>query len=546
MNAEAKRYERNELTTIGYVIIAITIAIAAGRIAVVKSREGDTAFLSANDRSRWCTIAALVEDGTFVIDRQLEITDPSGRRRPWSTIDRVRHTGTDGVMHFYSSKPPLFTILISVVYWVIYNATNLSLTDHPIYVARMILGIVNLPMLAILLVTIWRIFLGFYMPDSGKIYGLAVACFGTALLPLTTTLNNHLPAAMTTALTLALYLNVAGKNEFKSIASSFLCAGLAAAATVVNELPALAMFAVWTVLFFQRHVIATATVFLPAALLVGSAYVVTNQIAHQSYRPPYMHRSDGDVIATLRTVGDNAPSKEAVAEAMATQKMPKAARRKEYTLVTTSSPDRWIIESNQGNERLALAKYAPSWWSSGETDSSTITWEIREWDHWYDYPGSYWTGKRRGVDAGEPSRLIYALNLLIGTFGIFSLTPVWLLIPKGFQLRTETAQGRFRINLAIGIAVATCFCLLFYIARPQIDRNYGGVSSSFRWMLWFMPLWLWVMAPALTWAMERAWAKNTAYALLAMSVFSMSTVLENPWQHPWIYRFFAFLGWIEP
>ncbi len=58
---------------IGHLLIAISLAIVAGKIAVVTSREGDTAFLSANDRSRWCTVASLVEDNTFAIDRQMAI-----------------------------------------------------------------------------------------------------------------------------------------------------------------------------------------------------------------------------------------------------------------------------------------------------------------------------------------------------------------------------------------------------------------------------------------------------------------------------------------
>jgi hypothetical protein len=34
------------------------------------------------------------------------------------------------------------------------------------------------------------------------------------------------------------------------------------------------------------------------------------------------------------------------------------------------------------------------------------------------------------------------------------------------------------------------------------------------------------------------------HALLACSVFSMAISLQNPWQHPWIYRFWSFLGWL--
>jgi RimJ/RimL family protein N-acetyltransferase len=63
------------------VTIAITLAIVAGRIAVVRSAEGDTAFLSANDRSRWCTIRALVDDGTYEIDSIIREEDPETGRR---------------------------------------------------------------------------------------------------------------------------------------------------------------------------------------------------------------------------------------------------------------------------------------------------------------------------------------------------------------------------------------------------------------------------------------------------------------------------------
>ena len=52
-----------------FLLMFIALAIVAGRIATVISREGDTAFLSANDRSRWCTITSLVELRTYEIDK---------------------------------------------------------------------------------------------------------------------------------------------------------------------------------------------------------------------------------------------------------------------------------------------------------------------------------------------------------------------------------------------------------------------------------------------------------------------------------------------
>ncbi|MGE3316369.1 MAG: hypothetical protein AB7O26_14735, partial [Planctomycetaceae bacterium] len=96
--------------------------------------------LSANDRSRWCTVWSLVERGTFQID---EIDAVAG----WSTIDKVRHEG-----HFYSSKPALYPTIVAGVYWGLKTVTGWDLLEETALVVRTILLIVNLlPMLLVLL-----------------------------------------------------------------------------------------------------------------------------------------------------------------------------------------------------------------------------------------------------------------------------------------------------------------------------------------------------------------------------------------------------------
>ena len=50
------------------VFIGLALLIACGRILTARSRDGQTPFFSANDRSRWCTISALVDEGTYAID----------------------------------------------------------------------------------------------------------------------------------------------------------------------------------------------------------------------------------------------------------------------------------------------------------------------------------------------------------------------------------------------------------------------------------------------------------------------------------------------
>ncbi|MEL7265927.1 MAG: hypothetical protein AAFP69_14095, partial [Planctomycetota bacterium] len=101
------------------VLILAALALAAGRIATAINQRADAAFLSANDRSRWCMIAALVETCSYSIDDYA--TDPT-----WQTIDKVRHRGRDGVMHYYSSKPPLYPTMIAGVTWMVVTATGKS------------------------------------------------------------------------------------------------------------------------------------------------------------------------------------------------------------------------------------------------------------------------------------------------------------------------------------------------------------------------------------------------------------------------------------
>ena len=97
----------------------------------------------------------------------------------------------------------------------------------------------------------------------------------------------------------------------------------------------------------------------------------------------------------------------------------------------------------------------------------------------------------------------------------------------------------------LAISIASVVCFLFYLNRPLIDRNYGGVSVCFRWLLWFAPLWLLVITPVMAWFETAPLRRGTLYTMLALSVFSMSASLETPWQSPWIYRFWQFLGWLS-
>ena len=79
----------------------------------------------------------------------------------------------------------------------------------------------------------------------------------------------------------------------------------------------------------------------------------------------------------------------------------------------------------------------------------------------------------RGVDLGEPSRAIYFANMTIGHYGIFSITPIWILLPFGFVLGVDYGPREFsRLVVAIMIATTVCLAVLLDAStnRPQLWR----------------------------------------------------------------------------
>ncbi len=542
-----RRQRRNQFA----LLILIVLSIAAGRIAVVRSAEGDTAFLSANDRSRWCTVAALVEDGTYEIDRLIEIRSERNRR-PWGTIDRVVHRGDDGAMHSYSSKPPLYSTLVAGVYQVFYWVTNMTLTDQPIYATRLLLAIVNLPLLAMFLVctilSIETLGTGYWQ----RRYLELTVCFGTLILPFTISLNNHLPAAAATSLVLWIYLTLADKLDSEFDAATYhvrwtvwALAGFSAAMVAANELPALSMFCVWAVLFawLDRQSIVP---FMSGAAVVAIAFFATTWIAHSSLRPPYAHRGVGDQIASVTQADSVTKLAETVKYQLVMAGLISPSAKVE--IQASDEPTRLRVATSD-NRRFALVPELESVASLESTIKVTPTdptpWSLCHWDDWYEYPGSYWQdGRRAGVDRGEPSRFKYLFHATLGHHGLFSITPLWVMLPLGLVFGMSYGPRDIRLLMA-GIAVTSVVCFVFYMLRPEIDRNYGGVSICFRWMLWFAPLWLFAIAPAVNYS--GTWLNGRVFlmVLLALSVFSVAVSLDSPWQSPWIYRFWTFLGWIE-
>ena len=254
-------------------------------------------FFSANDRSRWCTIRALVEPEMRVPGAPYAI-DRVRLLKNWDTIDMVKHDD-----HYYSSKPPLLPTMMAGVYWVLYHGFGLNF-DQNLYVTCIVILIcVNLPFMLLFLWASTRLAELFGKTDFAKIFMVAAACFATFLSTFCVTLNNHLPAAACAAvvLYLAMEMILNGENGRFRHENSFLI-GLLSTFVVINELPSLsflgaifimlALYLPWKTDFRQavQHVV----LWTVGVLFTLAPILATNYIAHDSFRPPYMHRKAGD------------------------------------------------------------------------------------------------------------------------------------------------------------------------------------------------------------------------------------------------------------
>ena len=283
----------DDATQLRWRVYALLIALATGamvgRILAVDSvdegkrtPQNHRPFLSANDRSRWVTVRSLVEHGTYEIDQVVA-------ERGWDTIDMVKHRGRDGEEHLYSSKPPLLATLMAGEYWLINRLTGATLGDFPYEVGRFMILSINVPAMLIYFFCLARLAERIGTTDWGRIFMLAAAAFGTFLTTFVVSINNHTLAAVCAAIVLLAVVRIVydGARDIRT----FALAGLFSALAVTNELPALSLCVLVGAALLWKAPRKALLGFLPPALLVAAAATGTNYLAHESLRPPYMHRS---------------------------------------------------------------------------------------------------------------------------------------------------------------------------------------------------------------------------------------------------------------
>jgi hypothetical protein len=182
---------------------------------------------------------------------------------------------------------------------------------------------------------------------------------------------------------------------------------------------------------------------------------------------------------------------------------------------------------------------------------------------WYRYEGSHWMpppegqvkygidwARRGGSELAETWRG-YALHVLVGHHGLFSLTPIWLLavaamIAGCWRVRELWRQATLReagdfpwFVQPLGLAL-TVVVVAFYLVKSD---NYGGFTNGLRWLMWLTPIWLTCLLPMADRLGSTKAGRWFAGVLLAISIFSMSYQLWSPWRHPWIFDLMLELGW---
>ncbi len=450
--------------------LLITVAVGgiAGRILSIRSNPAPT--FGGNDRSRWATVRALVDEGTYAIGRRdpalvaeknkygdIGIMEEDG----WQTIDKVLIPETQT---FYSSKPPLLPTLLAGEYWLLKHALGWSITESPGLVIRTILFTVNWLPLVFYWICLGRLLDDLGTTEWGRLYVMSAGCFATFLTPFSISLNNHTIASWSALF--AVYFCVRALTHVGS-GRNLAWAGLLTGFAACNELPAASLL---TAIFIVLIVIRpgpTFAFFLPAALLPIGGLLLTNYLA----------------------LG-----------------------------------------------RLSLA-YADI---GGDL---------------YEYPGSHWLEEsgKTGIDWAwmKEGRFEYALHLLVGHHGLFSLTPIFLLSMVGIAvaLFSRSLGGESsntpRVFAALTLTIAVVVVGFYLFVTPPRTHNYGGWTSGPRQLMWLTPLFLLTMLPCADWLAARRPGRILGYVLLGLSVLSISYALGNPWRHPWIYDFMNWQGWIR-
>lgn len=186
--------------------------------------------VTENDSSRIATIESLVERHTFSIDEASIM--------PYA--DRILVLG-----HFYSDKPPVFSVVAAAAYWVMHHFLGLSFRRDFDLSYRLLTAVVVCASTTALLYLFYKSLRFVGLDEMQKRFLVLALGFGTLLFPYSLVFNNHTFAAALVFVGFYHILKIkfkeggAGRNAFIAGFSTSLAASI--------EMPA---GLVYTILFF--------------------------------------------------------------------------------------------------------------------------------------------------------------------------------------------------------------------------------------------------------------------------------------------------------
>jgi hypothetical protein len=502
MNAQPLSLYRS----VSALLITVTLGAVVGRILAVNQvyepglyrKEGDpedgrrfwpamrpanVPTFGSNDRSRWATIRALVEQGTYVIGHR----DPgrvSGKppygddglifEEGWFSVDKVLLGPKGAVQQFYSSKPPLFSSLMAGEYWLLYRGFGLSLGDQQWgiwVVVRVGLLTVNALPLLLYLLLLSRLIQRLGTTDWGRLFVLATACFGTFVTTFAVTLNNHTPAAYCALFALCVALPALSDPRTPGAWWHFALAGLLAALTATLEMPAASFAVLLLFLLLLRSPGRTLLFAVPAAALPVAAYFLTNYLAIGQLKP---------------------------------------------------------VQSEFGGPAY---DYPGSNFHSGLGHGIDYAWQQESQAA---YVFHFLIG-HHGVFSLTPVWVLAFLGMFWGAGKLFAAL--------GRERTLACLWGEkqtWPLVATVGLVLSVVVIGFYLTMIPT--WNYGGWTSGPRWLIWLTPFWLLALLPVADRLSARRWGRGVAYVLLAFSVLSASYPAWNPWRHPWIYNVLQAFG----
>ena len=246
---------------------------------------------SVNDQSRWATIRALVDTGSYSIGYREEY--PDGTHRDFGIIALDDWQSTDVVMHpttkrFYSSKPTLLPTVLAGEYWILRNVLGVNFRRDRLLIARTILLTINLLPFVLYLIVLARLIDRLGVTDWGRLFVFGTAAFGTFVSGFSGGLNNHTVAATGALFAVYQCLKIHLDNDRRGW--RFGLAGLLAGWTLCNDLPAAALAAGLLLWLWRLSPRDTVRLTVPGLAIPIVAYFMTQYLAVGTIVPTYAQR----------------------------------------------------------------------------------------------------------------------------------------------------------------------------------------------------------------------------------------------------------------